>query len=74
MDKYNDKVEIYFITDRKWATKLSEIDSRFRFGIFDYDNPDDQLRSDEIIKKLESSLKMRPIDKQVNTSFNFYTK
>lgn len=59
--------EIYFVVDRPWFERLSKIDSRFKFGVFDYADQSMELRMANIVQKLEKTLKMSWFDKLLET-------
>lgn len=48
-----------------WAEKLRKKDPkcRFKFGIFTFDNKDNELRMANLIEQLRSTLKMEKIEK-----------
>lgn len=55
------------MVDKQWADKLSKIDSRFKFGCFDYDDKKNDIRILNIVEKLERTLSMSLIDRQIET-------
>ena len=57
LDKYEDELEIWFITDEKWKAWLAKRDSRFKFAVFEYDSPASADWLAESVDKTEAALK-----------------
>ena len=51
------------MVDACWKAHLEKIDSRFKFGVFEYDNQNDHQRLVKIVDELESTLSMNLMDK-----------
>uniref|UniRef100_A0AAN0N800 UDP-glycosyltransferase n=1 Tax=Polyphagotarsonemus latus TaxID=1204166 RepID=A0AAN0N800_9ACAR len=63
LDKYFDKIEVYFLTDLIWANKLSERDSRFKFEIYKLAKNDDEDNMNNMIENLEKSLNLPYVER-----------
>lgn len=59
--------EVYFIVDAEWQTRLAKADSRFKFGVIEYDTSDSQNRIMDLIQKFEKYLELSLIDRTVET-------
>ena len=57
LNRFSDRIDVYFVVDAKWKAHLEKIDSRFKYGVFEYDRPGGDQRLMEIVDKLESSLR-----------------
>lgn len=64
LNNHSDKVDVYFIVDHFYATKISEYDSRFIVRSFRYQN-ETKLRTNYIIDTLEACLKMSLVEKSI---------
>lgn len=53
--------------DAEWQAKLAKADSRFKFGVIDYDNTDSQNRIMDLIQKFEQCLELPLIDRTIQT-------
>ena len=71
LDKYSDKLEIYFIVDAEWQGKLANFDERFKFGVIEYDNDQQKERIQDIVAKTEPLLSATCVVKQENAWINF---
>lgn len=56
LNRFSDRIDVYFIVDAKWKAHLEKIDSRFKFGVFEYDQQDGDQRILEVVNKLEAAL------------------
>ena len=54
----NNDVEVYFIVDREWESKLAKLDERFKFGVIEYDNGEQKNRVLDMVNRFEDSLKL----------------
>uniref|UniRef100_A0AAN0LIZ6 UDP-glycosyltransferase n=1 Tax=Polyphagotarsonemus latus TaxID=1204166 RepID=A0AAN0LIZ6_9ACAR len=63
LNKYFDKFEIYFFTDQKWADKLSEKDSRFKFEIYEYETKEQENFLEDMVNQLEPLLSLSHVEK-----------
>lgn len=57
LDKFGDQIEVYFIVDRVWKEKIEKIDSRFKFGTFEFDKKEDESRMIDIANRFEKCLR-----------------
>uniref|UniRef100_A0AAN0LJ20 UDP-glycosyltransferase n=1 Tax=Polyphagotarsonemus latus TaxID=1204166 RepID=A0AAN0LJ20_9ACAR len=72
LNNYPDELEIYFFTDSLWAKKLSKVDSRFKFEIYDYKSKDQENYVSEMVKGMEPYLYLSNIDKIKGLCSSFY--
>jgi len=63
LNNHPDDIEIYFIADEQWAEKLAKIDKRFKFGIIDYDNKDQEFRMIELVNKIEKTVYLSLVER-----------
>lgn len=71
LDRHSDKLEVYFIVDQEWKEKLAKFDDRFKFGVIEYDNDQQQARVADMITKIEPFLSASPAKKQELAWSNF---
>uniref|UniRef100_A0AAN0N7M6 UDP-glycosyltransferase n=1 Tax=Polyphagotarsonemus latus TaxID=1204166 RepID=A0AAN0N7M6_9ACAR len=74
LDKYHDEIEINFLVDEIWAKKLSIIDSRFKFNIYEASKKNEEDLITKTIKKLEDSLNLPYFDRTIEIYKTFYEK
>jgi len=73
LNRFSDRIEVYFIVDAKWKAHLEKIDSRFKFGVFEYDQKDGDQRLVEVVNKLEATLTMDVLEK-AKTTWSLFVK
>ena len=54
---------MYFLVDPEWQRKLSKIDSRFRFGLIEYDNPAQETRLISLVQRIKGRLALPLVDR-----------
>lgn len=57
LNRFSDRVEIYFVVDSKWKSHLEKIDLRFKFGVFEYEREGGDKRLVEVVDRLEATLR-----------------
>ena len=71
LDRHSDKVEVVFIVDGEWETKLAEFDPRFKFGVIHYDNDQQKERIQDLVTNIEPFLSASTVEKQQMAWNNF---
>ena len=61
----NHDVEVHFIVDAEWASKLAKLDGRFKFGIIEYDNSEQKNQMLEMLNKFEAFLKLPLLERVI---------
>lgn len=65
LDNHSDKVDVYFICNEEWNTKLSKIDDRFKLCKVNYVSNEAKNRSSEMINKFKEFLKLPHMQKVI---------
>ena len=58
LNNYPGQVEIYFLLDPIWQEKISKLDSRFKFKVFQYDRKEQENQTTDFMDLLEPITKL----------------
>ena len=64
LNQFSNEIEIYFITDKLWKSKLELKDSKFKFSVFEYAGYD-ELRIKNNLEQLEKFMEIPLINRYI---------
>lgn len=67
LDQHADKVDIYFVCDQEWETKLRKMDERIKLVRIEYDSDEAKNRMADMVDKFKMFLSLPHIEKTIGT-------